>query len=403
MHGALDVLALVTALGCGLSAGVFFAFSAFVMDGLARAERARGHRGDAVDQPPRADARVPARVARDRRCCAVVARRVDRACRAATGGRASRPPPRRSTPAGASGSPSRATSDERRARRGWTHATAETAALLAGLRAPLDGWNHVRAAVASTRRGGAPDGRAHRGLSDVGARPLVTRRTFARLARHARAHPPPGGARRRFALGLLGSARTLRQLHPQALAGAVAHDGPRRHRDRDHGAQRRDLRGRARRRPRDRDRRVPGHDRARLGARRLARRSSSASWPPTSSSCCSPIWLGEKSSVCTQVIERLYGNSHLLNADGPVRLLRPRRRVPDHGQRGRRQALRDEHPVLAPAPRLRDPAAGRRRVDGRGRPGPELPRPRLGRAGERLHEPQHVVHGVEPACTSRGR
>ena len=25
-----------------------------------------------------------------------------------------------------------------------------------------------------------------------------------------------------------------------------------------------------------------------------------------------PIWLGEKSSVCTQVIERLYGNSHLL-------------------------------------------------------------------------------------------
>jgi multimeric flavodoxin WrbA len=31
---------------------------------------------------------------------------------------------------------------------------------------------------------------------------------------------------------------------------------------------------------------------------------------------CTPIWLGEKSSVCTKVIERLYGNSHLLNADG---------------------------------------------------------------------------------------
>ena len=30
----------------------------------------------------------------------------------------------------------------------------------------------------------------------------------------------------------------------------------------------------------------------------------------------SPIWLGEKSSVCTQVVERLYGNSHLLNEDG---------------------------------------------------------------------------------------
>jgi multimeric flavodoxin WrbA len=29
-----------------------------------------------------------------------------------------------------------------------------------------------------------------------------------------------------------------------------------------------------------------------------------------------PIWLGEKSSICTQVIERLYGNSHLLNEHG---------------------------------------------------------------------------------------
>jgi multimeric flavodoxin WrbA len=31
------------------------------------------------------------------------------------------------------------------------------------------------------------------------------------------------------------------------------------------------------------------------------------------------IWLGEKSSVCTQVIERLYGNSHLLNDAGQYR------------------------------------------------------------------------------------
>jgi multimeric flavodoxin WrbA len=29
-----------------------------------------------------------------------------------------------------------------------------------------------------------------------------------------------------------------------------------------------------------------------------------------------PIWLGEKSSVATRVIERLYGNSHLLNQQG---------------------------------------------------------------------------------------
>jgi multimeric flavodoxin WrbA len=31
---------------------------------------------------------------------------------------------------------------------------------------------------------------------------------------------------------------------------------------------------------------------------------------------CTPIWLGEKSSVCTQVIERLYGNSSQLNDQG---------------------------------------------------------------------------------------
>jgi multimeric flavodoxin WrbA len=29
-----------------------------------------------------------------------------------------------------------------------------------------------------------------------------------------------------------------------------------------------------------------------------------------------PIWLGEKSSICTRVIERLYGNSGQLNTDG---------------------------------------------------------------------------------------
>ena len=31
---------------------------------------------------------------------------------------------------------------------------------------------------------------------------------------------------------------------------------------------------------------------------------------------CTPIWLGEKSSVCTKMIERLYGNSSLLNEEG---------------------------------------------------------------------------------------
>jgi multimeric flavodoxin WrbA len=47
-------------------------------------------------------------------------------------------------------------------------------------------------------------------------------------------------------------------------------------------------------------------------------------WPAISSQVmaadilvvCTPIWLGEKSSVCTKVIERLYGNSSELNEAG---------------------------------------------------------------------------------------
>ncbi len=31
---------------------------------------------------------------------------------------------------------------------------------------------------------------------------------------------------------------------------------------------------------------------------------------------CTPIWLGEKSSTCTKIVERLYGNSSQLNAAG---------------------------------------------------------------------------------------
>jgi uncharacterized membrane protein len=42
MSGPLDILTLAAALGCGLNAGVFFAFSAFVMDGLARASAPEG-------------------------------------------------------------------------------------------------------------------------------------------------------------------------------------------------------------------------------------------------------------------------------------------------------------------------------------------------------------------------
>jgi uncharacterized membrane protein len=42
MDGLLDALTVVTALGCGLNAGVFFAFSSFVMKALARLQPAQG-------------------------------------------------------------------------------------------------------------------------------------------------------------------------------------------------------------------------------------------------------------------------------------------------------------------------------------------------------------------------
>ncbi len=42
MDGFLAVLTMVAALGCGLNAGVFFAFSSFVMKALARLQPARG-------------------------------------------------------------------------------------------------------------------------------------------------------------------------------------------------------------------------------------------------------------------------------------------------------------------------------------------------------------------------
>ena len=53
-----------------------------------------------------------------------------------------------------------------------------------------------------------------------------------------------------------------------------------------------------------------------------------------------PIWLGDNSSITKQIIERLYALSSDAQRQGPVRLLRTRRRLPHHRQRGRHQALR---------------------------------------------------------------
>ena len=62
----------------------------------------------------------------------------------------------------------------------------------------------------------------------------------------------------------------------------------------------------------------------------------------------------------------------------PVCRLRQGGWVPDHRQRGRRQALLDEHPVLAVASRLRHPATGGLGLAGTRRARSVLPRPGLG-------------------------
>ena len=61
-----------------------------------------------------------------------------------------------------------------------------------------------------------------------------------------------------------------------------------------------------------------------------------------------PIWLGDNSSVMKKVIERLYACSHLLNQAGQYACWGRSRRLPDHRQRRRHQALRHEHPVQPP-------------------------------------------------------
>ena len=65
---------------------------------------------------------------------------------------------------------------------------------------------------------------------------------------------------------------------------------------------------------------------------------------------------------------------------GPVHLLRQGRRDDHHRQRGRHQALRVQHPLQPPAPRLHHPAERQRRLDRRGRAGPVLPRRRAAAA-----------------------
>ena len=96
---------------------------------------------------------------------------------------------------------------------------------------------------------------------------------------------------------------------------------------------------------------------------------------------CTPIWLGEKSSVCTQMIERLYGNSHLLNEHGQYAY---------YGRVGGCLVTGNEDGVKHCAMNVLYS------LQHLGRARAVLSRPRFRGAGQRLHQPQHHLHDLEP-------
>ena len=113
---------------------------------------------------------------------------------------------------------------------------------------------------------------------------------------------------------------------------------------------------------------------------------------------CTPIWLGEKSSVCTQVIERLYGNSHLLNDAGQYAYYgRVGGCLVTGNEDGVKHCAMNVLYSLQHLGYVIPPQADAGWI-GEAGPGPVVPRSRLRRAGERLHQPQHHVHDLEPAA-----
>ena len=109
-----------------------------------------------------------------------------------------------------------------------------------------------------------------------------------------------------------------------------------------------------------------------------------------------PIWLGEKSSVCTQVIERLYGNSSQLNDAGQYAYYgRVGGCLVTGNEDGVKHCAMNVLYSLQHLGYVIPPQADSGWI-GEAGPGPQLSRPGLRRAGERLHQPQHDVHDLEP-------
>ena len=117
---------------------------------------------------------------------------------------------------------------------------------------------------------------------------------------------------------------------------------------------------------------------------------------------CTPIWLGEKSSVCTRVIERLYGNSSQLNEAGQYAYYgRVGGCLVTGNEDGVKHCAMNVLYSLQHLGYVIPPQADAGWI-GEAGPWPLLPRPGLRWSGERLHQPQHHLHDVEPPPRRRG-
>ena len=112
-----------------------------------------------------------------------------------------------------------------------------------------------------------------------------------------------------------------------------------------------------------------------------------------------PIWLGEKSSVCTRVIERLYGNSHLLNDAGQWAYYgRVGGCIVTGNEDGAKHCAMNVLYSLQHLGFVIPPQADAAWL-GEAGPGPSYLDPGSGGPAERVHEPEHDLHDLEPAAS----
>ena len=108
----------------------------------------------------------------------------------------------------------------------------------------------------------------------------------------------------------------------------------------------------------------------------------------------SPIWLGDKSSVCTLAIERLYAASGDLNEHGQYAYYgRAAGCLITGNEDGAKHCSMN---ILDSLQHLGYTIPPQADAGWLGEAGPILPGSRLGRPGQRFHQPQHHLHDLEP-------